>query len=269
MDPASELVSMLLAKEAAKEQRKKEEERKKQRREAIEKEEKQRRREERKQREKLENDLRVAKIIDMQLSKRWGSVRAVQNQEEKQERKRRKKTLQHKLRRRSSREEIGTDEEIAAISAGIEHMELGSSASSEKDESPAQTPLTRTARRMYGSGKCRGRPHTFSVAPRNITKEIVPTPGPDACGRFVREQKLMLETLDYKEVKELCKKEHIPYVCKQQAIEDLVERCVAAALGRTKQAPSPAMRATDPVSSSTDIASSSSEEAGESSDSEA
>ncbi|GBG86419.1 hypothetical protein CBR_g41415 [Chara braunii] len=268
-DPTSELVSMLLAKEAAKELRKKEkEERMKKRQEAIEKEEKQRQREEKRQCEKLENDLRVARIIDTQISKRWGPVRAVQNQEEKQGRKKRKRTLHRKLRPLQPREGTDTEEEIAAINAGTEHMELGSSTSSEDEVSPAPTPLTKTSRKMYGTGRRRGRPHTFPVAPRNIAKEIVPTPGPDARGRFVREQKLMLETLDYKEVKEICKKEHVPYVRKHQAIEDLAERRAAAAFGRMKQAPTPATHASDPISSSTDTASTSSEEEGDSSESE-
>ncbi|GBG62866.1 hypothetical protein CBR_g34238 [Chara braunii] len=254
----------------AKEQKKKEwDECKKQRREAIEKEEKLRRREERKQREKLENDLRVARIIDVQISKRWGSVRAVQNKEDKQERKRRKKTLQCKLRQRPPREVFDSDEEVAVISAGTEHMELSSSASSGNDEFPASTPLTRTARRMYGSAKRIGGSHTFPVAPRNIAKEITSTPGPDARGRFVQDHKMMLESLDYKEVKELCKKEHVSYVRKHQAIEDLAEKCAAAAFGRPKVVPPPATCATDPISSSTDIGSSSSDDAGESSDSEA
>ncbi|GBG64997.1 hypothetical protein CBR_g48746 [Chara braunii] len=199
------------------------------------------RKEEKKERERMENDLRVARIVDMQLSHRWGSLRQQQEISSKKDRSRRKKKLQRKLRRREEPSEPEFDEEVEALRADTERMELCPNSSSTNDDNcaaPAITPLTRTARKMYSTSRGRGRPRKMlPLKPYNIASEIVPEAGPDARARSIRNAKEQLKTLDYKEVKDLCKREQVPYIRKQQAIANLVEHRAPRAFGRDRMAP--------------------------------
>ncbi|GBG63813.1 hypothetical protein CBR_g39597 [Chara braunii] len=267
-DTVGALVAMLLDKEAAKEEKRKEkEELRKQRREALEKEEKARRKREKRECEIRENELSIARIIDMQFSRRWGVGRQERGDEQKRDRMKKKRTLQRKLRRPHP-EDLNTEDEVAEIQVATESMAI-SSATSEDEEilSPVITPLTRTARKMYGSAKGRGRPR-LPLAPRNITKEIVPEVRPDARAHFIRNTKEQLETLDYKEVKEICRREQVPYIRKQQAITDIAERRAAKVVDHRKASPAAPNSVATSVSSS-DTASSSTEASEEDGESDA
>ncbi|GBG64930.1 hypothetical protein CBR_g48678 [Chara braunii] len=270
-DPATDLVAMLLAEEEAKNQKRLEkEERKKKTQEELEKAAREERRRERKKHEQEVNDQRIARIINLQMSRRWGAIRQEQEVEGRRERQRKTRTMKRKLRQRIASNDLDTEDEVVALSASTERIDLSSESEEERvATTPGIMPLTNSARRMYGVGKTCGRPQktcgrprkTLGVRPRNLSQEIVPGSGPDARERYIKETKDFLFSLDYKEMKDICKREQVSYIRKNQAIADIAERRAAKKFEKNrlittgqKAQPEPSTdNGTDPSTSSSEV----------------
>ncbi|GBG86087.1 hypothetical protein CBR_g40990 [Chara braunii] len=257
-DRVKDLVTLLVAKEEAKVKKKQEkEEWLKLERERMEKEEKRLRKEEKRKQEQEENDQRLARIVNIQFSKRYGMKHERLGGKYSPEvgksrtRCRREQRALRKHRGYHGSSESESDDAISAIGQRSGSLALTdkrkrttTTEEEESESSPAATPLMQIRVR-------RGRPLSSTKASKKMKNTMKPITmrtlrggndptlkgastgsGPGAREQFKLDTEKYLDGLDYREVQRLCKSAGVIYVRKGQVVAALAEHRAQLANGR-------------------------------------
>ncbi|GBG78641.1 hypothetical protein CBR_g27867 [Chara braunii] len=245
-DDVSELVGLLMVEREEKQSREKEEqERARMEKQKRGKEAKRRKKEERKRIEQKENEERLARIVDIQFSKRWGGAREDRGANSSPEYKKCRRRLRRANRRakhgrRCTHSESDNEEEIAAIRGRTEELTLTDkrkrATTTEEDSSLsslANTPLQRSRRGLPPRTARSAKKMKTILQPITLkrlrekgdpgVKGAAAKVGAGARQQFVNETIRHLDNLDYRQVQKMCKHAGVPYIRKGQVVAALAE----------------------------------------------
>ncbi|GBG87364.1 hypothetical protein CBR_g45424 [Chara braunii] len=265
-DSVKELVSLLMAEREEKEMAKKEEEeRVNKEKERKEKEERRLKKEEKKRREQQENDERVAKIVNMQFSRKWGGAMERMGPDSspetsRQHRRYRKASRRGRRHRRTAYASVDSDdlseisEQTRKLSISEKRKRPSTVTEDSSSTSPSTTPLKlNRARDLYLKSPVRSAPRAKPSSAKKMKTTLQATTlkklreksdpavkgaargqGAGSRNQFVKDILEYLDGLDYCVVQKMCKKEKIRYVRKGQAIAALAEKRAHVAYEGTK-----------------------------------